>query len=326
MAHEQAGDPENSEPAKPRLGGGKPWHVGHKPAPALTSPSLFTIEYIHAPPALVPFVTTLYHFRCDEPQFEDIQPASIGQLTLFPYGQGQMLFRDGRCEPSHEVNLLAPLSVAARISVRGPFHAIGAVLSPLGWAALTGLPVDRYGNHLYRAADHMGADIERTGAELCARYRCGALSGAAVAAELAALIQARLRPVAPRHAKLIEHVSRWLSSELSPDLEAVHMAANYSPRQVQRLVERYFGLPPVTLLRKYRALRAAALLSLPDLSDEAAASLAEAFYDQSHLIREIQLFAGRTPARLGVADAPYLTEMLSLRNFREIAVGAQHAS
>jgi hypothetical protein len=36
------------------------------------------------------------------------------------------------------------------------------------------------------------------------------------------------------------------------------------------------------------------------------------------MIREIRLFAGRTPARLTGEESPYLAEMLDLRNFREI--------
>ena len=42
------------------------------------------------------------------------------------------------------------------------------------------------------------------------------------------------------------------------------------------------------------------------------------FYDQSHMIREMRLFAGRTPARLGASDQPMLSALLDLRNFREI--------
>ena len=65
-------------------------------------------------------------------------------------------------------------------------------------------------------------------------------------------------------------------------------------------------------------MRAAGLLSLPMLTPEFEANVREAFYDQSHLIREIRLFAGRTPARLTDEESPYLAEMLDLRNFREI--------
>ena len=42
----------------------------------------------------------------------------------------------------------------------------------------------------------------------------------------------------------------------------------------------------------------------------------EHFYDQSHLIREIGIFVGRTPSRLGGEDKPILNGLLDLRNFR----------
>jgi methylphosphotriester-DNA--protein-cysteine methyltransferase len=87
---------------------------------------------------------------------------------------------------------------------------------------------------------------------------------------------------------------------------------------VQRLVERYFGLPPRALARKYRALRVAALLSSPQLSLEDEAEIAEAFFDQSHMIREITHFVGRTPARLNDRETPYLAEMINSRNLREL--------
>jgi methylphosphotriester-DNA--protein-cysteine methyltransferase len=87
---------------------------------------------------------------------------------------------------------------------------------------------------------------------------------------------------------------------------------------VQRLTERYFGLSPQALARKYRALRAAALLSFPQLTPESEAELGEAFFDQSHMIREINRFVGRTPARLRDPDSPFLSEMIAPTNLREL--------
>ena len=98
--------------------------------------NLFQLDYIAPPAALSEYITTLYHFRCDEEVIRDIQPAAIGHLAIFPYGVGEMQFRDGRTDPSHEVNLLTPFSIAAPFVVDGPFHAIGAVMSPLGGAAI----------------------------------------------------------------------------------------------------------------------------------------------------------------------------------------------
>lgn len=287
---------------------------------ALTPQSSFAIEYIPPPAAVSDWITTLYWFRCDEQVIRDIQPAAIGHLAIFPHGVGAMLFRDGRADPSNETNLLTPFSQAAPFMVDGPFHAIGAALSPLGWAALTGLDAAEYGNRLVRAADYLGEEVERLGHALCEAYRGGTKTGPECALALAEYIGANAKRVNPRHADLIHLTNQWLGSEFNPDVDDLMARAAYSQRQVQRLVERYFGLTPRALVRKYRALRAAALLSFPALTTEYEAEIGAAFYDQSHMIREIQRFVGRTPARLSDTESPILTELLSFSNFREIPV------
>lgn len=284
----------------------------------LTPTRHFELDYLPVPIQLSPYITTLYHYRCDDEIIRDIQPAAIGHLAIFPRGSGHMLFQDGRIDPSNAVNLLTPFSYAAPFDVRGPFHAIGAVLSPLGWAALTGLDAGEHGNRLYRASDWLGEEIEDLGQSLCEAYRAGEKTGPECGEELCGYISENLGPVKSRHAKLIETTNRWLGGDLDPSLEELYAELSYSERQAQRLVERYFGLPPQALARKYRALRAAGFLSLPSLAPEFESKLGEAFYDQSHMIREIRLFAGRTPSRLTDEESPYLTEMLDLKNFREI--------
>ena len=59
------------------------------------------------------------------------------------------------------------------------------------------------------------------------------------------------------------------------------------------------------------------LLSRPDLTPDEIAAVEDHFYDQPHMIREIRLFAGRTPARIADPDTPFLSAMMDLRNFRE---------
>ncbi|BDI59845.1 helix-turn-helix domain-containing protein [Qipengyuania nanhaisediminis] len=284
----------------------------------LTESALISVDYIAPPAAISDYVTTLYHFRCDEAHIRDIQPASIGHLAIFPYGKGVMHFRAGHRDPNHEVAMMTPLSTANPIVVDGPFHAIGAALTPLGWAALTGLHAGEHRDRLHPARDILGDDAQRLGDALNAGYRDGSMSGKDCALALADFIAARVRPVNPRHAGLIKVINNWLGSALNPELSALIDKAAYSERQVQRLTERYFGLPPQALARKYRALRAAALLSFPSLTPEYEAELGEAFFDQSHMIREINLFVGRTPARLRNPDNPYLTEMIDPKNLREL--------
>ncbi|MEM6474552.1 MAG: helix-turn-helix domain-containing protein [Pseudomonadota bacterium] len=284
----------------------------------LTASSLITVDYIAPPAAISDYVTTLYHFRCDEAVIRDIQPASVGHLSLFPYGKGEMHFRDGHRDPNHDFAILTPLSTATPIFVNGPFHVVGAALTPLGWAALTGLHAGDHRDRMRAADEILGEDATALSDRLNTEYRLGALSGKDCALELASYIGRKAKPINPRHADLIATVNRWLGSSLDPQLPDLMEQAAYSPRQVQRLVERYFGLPPQALARKYRALRAAALLSFPQLTPEYEAELGDAFFDQSHMIREINLFAGRTPARLSDDETPFLSEMIDPKNFREL--------
>jgi AraC-like DNA-binding protein len=285
---------------------------------SLTPPGLIAIDYIPPPPPLVPLVTTLYHFRCDEPVIRDIQPAAIGNLCLFPYGTGEMHFADGHRDPNHAVGLLTPLSRATPIVVEGPFHAFGAALSPVGWAALTGLHAGEHRDRLLAAGTVLGPEIDELGARLLAAYRTGTMTGQECALAIGAFIGHHAKPINPRHLELIAATGRWLSAAFNPEVSELSGVAGYSARQVQRLVERYFGLPPRALARKYRALRAAALLSAPDLSMEAEAAISEAFFDQPHMIREIAHFVGRTPARLTDQTTPYLAELIHARNLREL--------
>ena len=284
----------------------------------LTASSLISVDYIAPPAAISDFVTTLYHFRCDEPLIRDIQPASVGHLSLFPYGKGEMHFRDGHRDPNPEIAILTPLSTATPIVVNGPFHSIGAALTPLGWAALTGLHAGEQRDRLREAREILGNGVVPVGEQLIREYRDGTKSGRDCALALGEFIGRKVEPINSRHAELIRTVNSWLGASLNPDLAELMDKAAYSDRQVQRLVERYFGLPPQALARKYRALRAAALLSFPRLAPEFEAELGEAFFDQSHMIKEINLFAGRTPKRLADDNTPFLSEMIDPKNFREL--------
>ena len=284
----------------------------------LTSAALIAVDYIDPQPAIAPYVTTLYHFRCDEPVIRDIQPAAVGQLCLFPHGKGEMHFADGRRDPNHPVGLLTPLSRATPILVDGPFHAFGAALTPIGWAALTGLHAGQHRDRLLPAGSVLGPEIDAIGDRLLTAYRTGAMTGEECARAVGNFIERRVQPINPRHLELIAAVGKWLGASFNPEVSELEGVAGYSARQVQRLVERYFGLTPRALARKYRALRAAALLSAPHLPIEAEAEIAEAFFDQPHMIREITHFVGRTPARLTDQTTPYLAEMIDGRNLREL--------
>ena len=284
---------------------------------ALTPTVLFTLEYIPPPPELEGFVTTFYLFRCDERDIRDVQPAAVGHLIVFLRGKGEMQFASGRTDPSHPISLLTPCSAAAPIVVEGPFHCVGAALSPLGWAALSGLHAGESADRMIAASDVFGPEADDLGAQLTAAYEDGVAAESLVGI-LGEFLAARLMPVNPRHAALMQAFAEWLGAGFDPALDDLLARSNYSPRQTQRLVERYFGLPPRELKRKYRALRVAGALGQPNVPDAEVAMLANLFYDQSHMIREIRHFVGRTPGRLADESETILSALIDMKNYREI--------
>jgi AraC-like DNA-binding protein len=283
----------------------------------LISPALVRVEHYPAPSGLQPFVTTLFTLRCDESRIIDVLPAAVGYLAILQCGTGTIGFLGGNCDPSFPETLLTPTSAFAALEMDGPWYMAAAALSPLGWAALTGLDAGQHADRAYDASEVLGEDTAALGEQLRALHRAAPENGAALVAELAAFIAPRLRPLNPRHAALVGKVADWLSASFDPDLVELQDATGYSSRQLQRLVERYFGTSPKQLARKYRALRVAALLQSDEIDEGQAAALVNLFYDQSHLIREIRHFLGRTPARLTKDKDSLLSEASGLRNYRE---------
>lgn len=283
----------------------------------LTPASLIALDYLPPSEALAGVVTTFYHFRCEEREIRDVQPAAVGHLIVFLRGTGRMVFSSGQTDPSYPMSLLTPCDAAAAIEVEGPFHCIGAALSPAGWAALTGLHASKCANRLLPAGEVFGDNAETFALDLARDYGAG-VDPVTLCERLAGFISPRLRPLNARHVSLLKAVAAWLGSSLDPEAKDLYASVPYSARQTQRLVERYFGATPRELKRKYRAVRVATMLSMPDVSPEDLAGAINLFYDQSHMIREIRHFVGRTPHRLEDEGDTILGALLDIRNFREI--------
>lgn len=259
-------------------------------------------------------VTTFFRMRCEDQFIRDVQPSSIGIFAAMARGSGTIHFLDGRAEPSHPLTLITPTSAAATFVVDGPWEVFGAMLSPIGWAGLTGLSAAKAGNRLHNARDLLPRPLVEAGEEILSNFRD--LTNEQLSETLSDALTASAKPLPGKHVAFIRTLSDWLAHSLSPQLADLLAKTEYSMRQVQRLTERYFGLTPQAVARKYRALRAAVLLSRPDATADDVMAVQDHFYDQPHMIREMRLFAGRTPARIADPDTPYLASFLSLRDFQ----------
>lgn len=278
-------------------------------------PSHFSLEYFDPPAELDRHVLATFYFATDLKLIEDRHPGALPQLFINLHGEGAARFGDRSDMVGANAFLFSGFSAAVPIRMDGPWHAIGASLSPLGWAALTGKSSSKYIDRIFPAEELLGLEITDFSKDLIDRYRAGLMAGPDACQALADWLLPKLNDVAPAHEVVIEEAVAWLGSSFNPELSDLFVKLAYSRRQVERLVERYFGLPPAALLRKYRAVRAAALLSQAELSDEAEAEIADAFVDQPHMIREIRTYCGYTPSRLGGHTDPLFQTLLQMKNF-----------
>ncbi|TMM48094.1 helix-turn-helix domain-containing protein [Qipengyuania marisflavi] len=90
-----------------------------------------------------------------------------------------------------------------------------------------------------------------------------------------------------------------------------------TPRTVERIIKRDYGLPPKQVLRRARALDLAAALMGVAMEDEEA-ELRLRYFDQSHQIRELRHFFGMTPRQFKQAPHSLLRLNLEVRQARRI--------
>lgn len=288
--------------------------VEHTVPAQLTSAGAIRVTLIAPKGPAAQLATTLFRLECDEASIRDVQPSSIGIFAIQARGGGHIRFLDGRVEPGHPLMLITPTDAASTLEVAGPWRIAGAMLSPAGWASLTRRSAKREGNRLLEASVLLPAPLVATGQAIFEEY--DQLSDEDISERLSYALLASATPLPSEHMHFIAAIGNWLAGSLSPQIAELPERTGYGARQIQRLAERYFGLTPKGLARKYRALRAAVILSRPDITADEIAAVEEHFYDQPHMIRELRRFAGRTPARIADPDTPYLASFMSLRDFR----------
>jgi len=270
------------------------------------------------PAALAPFVTQIYFFRCDEEFVRDYIPAALGHLIFLLKGTGTLQFHDGHVDTVEKVAVLGPGLHAAEFVFEGPLHDLGFALSPLGFVALTGKSANQYADRAVTASELFGRDIDQLAEHFIAGYEAGTLRLAQMVDEVAKFLLGRLHSVPPSHIVLVRTVIDWLSSDMLPGVDELYATLDVSRSTAARLITKYFGSAPKVLMRKYRALRAATMMTDPHSTPELRLKVESVFYDQPHMIREIRQFAGRTPGALGSNDAKIMRMWLSRDNYRDI--------
>lgn len=250
--------------------------------------------------------------------FQSVQPAHAGQITFLLEGSGTRTRTTGGHITYPAIAMHAPATHATTIDVRGPMRCIGIVLTPAAWGGLLPADADVGPDTIHDAATLLPDHTMRAVTRLL-ETRHGSDDYLGLARALAKEICSAVRPIPTPHQDILTRVSEWLNTSLNPSLADLYAGMPFTSRHVQRLVRHYHGMGPKVLARKYRALRAATLLKEPGLTRERGAWIAEHFSDQSHMIRELRHFTGKTVRTIGTNDGGTIAaEVLQSRHFRDI--------
>lgn len=240
-------------------------------------------------------VSVYYLFEVDQPRFADNERAAIAQLRFLLEGSAVIGFANGTSFPAKDVMLQGPSTGSMHFDVTGPFRMFGVGILPAGWAISTKKSAADYTDRAVNAADVFTHEIDKN-----LEYLRGCKTPEEMvvwADKIYRALKSRLKPETAAFTKMIDE---WLSSEPSPPVSRLTERSTQSSRQVLRMVNKLYGMPPKYLARKYRALRAARAYA--EDNQEELLELADAFYDQSHMIREVKFFAGVTPTQLRVGE------------------------
>ncbi|MDC8753667.1 helix-turn-helix domain-containing protein [Erythrobacter sp. sf7] len=258
----------------------------------------FKLELVPPPLGLAGRINTFYVIETHEARIEEVLPAYSAQLTVMIRGR---LVIDRPGDPPLEagsVAINAPQLRASSCVLEGPAMVVGASFTQIGWQELAHLPADAVHDRLLLPgtifSPEQCAALE-TAATQCAG---GELPAAALCAQIGEMLATPRFDLRPDHVATVEAIMRWLGSGLDPVLDDLYAMVDLSPRQLQRLSRRYFGVPPAQVLKRFRAIRAAMVLANPTLPDSLRDRMLASFFDQAHLIRDIRRYTGRTPTQL----------------------------
>ncbi|MEK6410488.1 MAG: DUF6597 domain-containing transcriptional factor [Acidobacteriota bacterium] len=239
-----------------------------------------------------------------------------GDLIL-PDGCVEMVlnFADPFCEhKQHDEKLAQPMRLVVgqmtgpmRIGPTGAVQLIGVRFNPGGTLPFFRGQAEDLTNR-YVALDDVAADLDR---EVAARA-CEPSSLEQAVVRLEESLTRRLQEPSRQDAPVRQAVNRILRSNGLIGIDELAAGAGISARQLERRFLREVGIGPKLLCR---ILRFQQVFHAVDQNSGNWAAVAAhcGYYDQSHLIRDFQQFAGAAPALI-LSSAGALTDFFTRKN------------
>jgi AraC-like DNA-binding protein len=236
-------------------------------------------------------VSSFYRLDYKGDDFSELERADRAQFRFQLEGGGEYHFASGAVSPTYPATVIGPTTAPVLATSKTALTIFGWGMNPAGWAALMGSEAADYVDRAFDARRIFGDWIMKVREDLIAAadFREQIELGCLAAEDIF-----RYKDSAPF--EFTSKVDAWLADRSDRDVDLLAASTGLSLRQLERMTKRHYGMPPKKLARKYRALRAAQVLAHGDSLDDAGLGLA--FYDQSHLIREVKQFTGLTPRQL----------------------------
>ena len=269
------------------------------------------LRYYAPSPPLRSVISSYYCFHANLPFYADLMRADLPQIRFMLAGHGHYVFSDGATMVTPDVAIIGPTFGSTRFEVTGPLLVLGIGLLPAGWAALVREDASSFADRVDDAVALFGGVMSDALDQMATKAtieRCFAIVDGVMR-----ILFARMEEPPLWFTRLTDH---WLSETLSPEVDRLVAAIGMSGRQVERLAKRVYGAPPKMLARKYRALKAASLLASQRSSWQEVAG--DAFFDQSHFIREFKQFTGLTPTQMMNDPSPVTRLTFERRKLTDI--------
>lgn len=258
---------------------------------------MISLKYEAAEGPLSQCVSSFYRFEYEGSDMRELERADRAQFRFSLRGAGHYEFDGGHTRPSYPVTILGPTTAPVTSVANCNQTILGWGMQPAGWAALMGKDAEKWTNNAFDACDIFGDSILELREKL---FDCSPNDNKvfAILRDAANEIFGDLKQAPFEFTRIVDN---WLTDNIDHDIMQLVDASGLSQRQLERTTKRFYGAPPKKLARKYRALRAAQMLASGDSLDESEMSMA--FYDQSHLVREVKQFTGLTPSQLRSGEA-----------------------
>lgn len=247
-------------------------------------------------------IVSIYYHGAAKAPFEGEERAAIAQLRFHLSGRATVRMCTGKSFSISQSTLQGPTTGPTHYELTESSEFVGCGLLPCGWDALLGRSASDYSNEVIALSDQFKTRVCHIEAQLKQANNFEAMISVLddFARSLKTQVDDNIR-------KFVSIVDDWLVASPSPDVADLYATSGLSSRQVERVVKYLYGAPPKFIARKFRALRAA-----QQIKSNGTTAADGAFYDQSHMIRELKHFTGHTPSNLQLNN-DMLTQLIDTR-------------